>query len=447
MKRLFVFMLLSCGLSAYAQEKAPTMSRAFDRIIDSLFKPSEPGGVAFIAQKGKVIYERTFGMANLELKVKMQPEFVFQIGSMTKQFTAISILQLMEQGKLDLSDPVSKYITGAPEQWQHISIENLLTHTSGLLDGVPFQDIPLSDMVNKFVAMRPASAPGLKMAYSNSGYVILGYIVEKVSGIPYADYLKKIIFDPLGMTQTWYGNNSLVIPGRVPAYLKRRGEFINNAMGVIPSGAGALLSTTHDLYKWNQGLVAGKLVKKETLNKAWTSYHLNDGKAIAYGYGWQTGGQIQGSPIVEHGGNAGGYMSDGIYLPKEDIYVVVMINQRGVLPEIVAGKLSAIAIGKPDKIHPILLSDDILKTYTGVYKTLEDTSSRYITLSDHKLFYQKSSGPKMEIKPYAIDQFFFDNTSVVGQINRDENRKITKLVLYNSRNLKDTINDLKKQND
>ncbi|MDB5088381.1 MAG: serine hydrolase [Mucilaginibacter sp.] len=441
---MFLLLLIS-SLTTSAQKNPQYSAVAFNQIIDSLFKAGEPGGVALIAQKGHIIYERSFGMANLELNVKMQPDMVFQIGSMTKQFTAISILQLMEQQKLALSDSISKYIPECPASWRQITIENLLTHTSGIADGVAFQDIPLADMVNLFKSKPIAFAPGTKMAYSNSGYVILGYIIEKVSGISYQDYLQKNILDPVGLTHTWYGNNSLVIPGRVPAYIKRKGLFINFPMGIIPSAAGALLSNTHDLLKWNQALIADKLVKKETLDKAWTSYHLLSGKDIAYGYGWQTGGKIQGSPVIEHGGNAGGYMTDAIYLPGEDVYVVVMMNQRGILPEIVASKLAAIALGKPDQTHPISLSDETLKTYTGVYKPDDDTVSRYITLNYHKLYYQKAGGgPRMEMKPYAADQFFFDNTSVIGQIKRDEQKHITYLLLYNNRHLSEASNKLLK---
>jgi len=402
-----------------------------DQIIDSRFKPDEPGGTAIIAQHGKIVYEHAFGMANLELNVKMQPDMVFGIGSMTKQFTAICILQLMEQGKLNVTDPISKYIADCPESWQPITIENLLSHTSGIADQ-PIPDGPVINVIKVYQAKPLSFKPGSKYFYANSEYVILGYIIEQVSGIAYADYLKKNILIPLGMAHTYYQDDRAVIPGRVPSYLPR-GHVFRNVLpqGGSASAAGALLSTTHDLLLWNQALVAGRLVKKETLDKAWTSFKLNNGKEINYGYGWQTGGHIQGSPIVEHGGVAVGYVTDAIYMPKEDIYIALFANQRSALIDFITDELAANIIGKPYSIHAIDLSDDSLKVYTGNYA--DSTGVRTIVLTNHKLFYQHGSGPKLPLTPCGIDWFYFDNTQVTGVIERDPYGRILGMVLMDRR--------------
>jgi CubicO group peptidase (beta-lactamase class C family) len=192
-----------------------------------------------------------------------------------------------------------------------------------------------------------------------------------------------------------------------------------------------LLSTTHDLLLWNQALVAGKLVKKETLDKAWTSFKLNNGREINYGYGWQTGGNIQGSPIVEHGGVAVGYVTDAIYIPKEGVYVALFVNQRSALPDFIADELCATFIGKPYSLHPVNLSDDSLKTFTGNYA--DSAGVRTITLAGHKLFYQHGNGPKLPLTPCGADRFYFDNTQMTGVIKRDANNRILGLVLVDRR--------------
>jgi CubicO group peptidase (beta-lactamase class C family) len=447
MKRIIFFCLFSSTLSAFSQSTPTTIITSFDHIIDSLYKPSEPGGVALVARHNQVLYNHAFGMANMELRVKMQPDMIFEIGSMTKQFTAVCILQLMEQGKLKLDDPINKYLTDCPAAWQPITIEHLLTHTSGIVDEAGPQ-AALTDIVKLYRDKSLASIPGTKKVYSNISYNLLGFIIEKISGMPYPDYLQKKILSPLGMNDTYYGSNERIIPGRVPGYIKaKRGNgFLNSYMFITPSAAGALISNTTDLLKWNQALISGKLIKPETLNKAWSSYQLADGKSSYYGYGWETDGTIQGSSIIEHGGVAVGYLTDAIYLPKEDIYVAVLTNQRGVLPEIVAANLAAITIGKPYHLKEIALNDDSLKAYTGVYKQADDTVARYITLNNHHLYYQRAGGPKILIRPFGSDQFYFDNFSVQGKVTRDAGKRIAALELFNMRHMNEPINVLKRTN-
>jgi CubicO group peptidase (beta-lactamase class C family) len=440
-KTLLTLLVLLIAIPIFSQT---IDKKIFDQIIDSRFKPDEPGGTAIIAQHGKIIYEHAFGMASLELNVKMQPDMVFCTGSMTKQFTAICILQLMEQGKLKVTDPISNYIADCPESWKPITIENLLSHTSGIADQ-PVQGNTSENWVKLYQSKPLSFQPGTKYFYANSEYVILGYIIEHVSGMAYANYLKANILTPAGMTHTYIQDDRTIISNRVPAYLGGKNGFRN----VLPSGlpgtaAGTLLSTTHDMLLWNQALVAGKLVKKETLDKAWTSFKLNSGKAINYGYGWQTGGSIQGSPIVEHGGVAVGYITDAIYMLKEDIYVAVFVNQRSALPDFITDELAANFIGKPYSVHPVNLSDDSLKTFTGNYA--DSAGVRTIVLTNHKLFYQHGNGPKLPLTPCGADRFYFDNTQVTGEIGRDAARHILGLVLIDRR-YPDQRTDMMKKTD
>jgi len=192
------------------------------------------------------------------------------------------------------------------------------------------------------------------------------------------------------------------------------------------------------MFKWNQALVTHKLINKESLEKAQTDYKLPDGKGAYYGYGWFVG-NIQGSPIAEHGGNMGGFMSHAIYLPREDIYVAVFYNFRDParLPEFLAGDLAALAIGKPFNIKETALDENLLRTYVGVYA--EEDIERLVTLENGKLYYRRAGGDKLQMKPYAKDKFFFETAAVVAEFKRDADDKIISLSLKNKRGISSSV--------
>jgi CubicO group peptidase (beta-lactamase class C family) len=444
---LFIVFLLSFSLSsisAFGQTR-PQLTAEIDRLISSEFKSEEPGGVALIAQKGQVIYKKAFGTANLELNVPMKAEMVFNIASLTKQFTAVAVLQLMEQGKLSLADEITKYLPDYPTSGQKITIENLLTHTAGIPGSDPAMMtrlqgekrlITLPEIIATFKSRPLDFAPGTKMIYSNNGYILLGAIIEKVSGVSYPEYLKKNLFIPAGMTATLFGDDFLIIKNRAASYVYSRAEsqFLNALNGKVETAysAGGIQSTAEDIFKWNQALLAHKLLKKESLERAQTEYKLPNGKGTNYGYGWFTG-NIQGSPLVEHGGNMGGFMSHVIYLSREDVFVAVFYNFRtpNRLPEFLAGDLAALLIGKPFNIREITLDENLLQSYAGVYE--EEGIERLITVENGKLFYQRVGANKMLMRPYAKDKFFFDNAAIIAEFKRDANDKITGLFLANKR--------------
>jgi CubicO group peptidase (beta-lactamase class C family) len=453
MVSLFLSFLLCFSFNSnLAKGQSRTQLTAeFDRIISSEFKTDEPGGVVLIAQKGQTIYKKAFGMANVELNVPMKEEMVFNIGSMTKQFTAVAILQLVEQGKLSLQDEITKYLPDYPAGGQKITVENLLTHTAGIPASVPEamtrlqgekRLVTLQEIIATFKNRPLDFAPGTKMTYSNNGYMLLGAIIEKVSGVSYPEYLEKNLFKPAGMTETHFGDDYKIIKNRAASYVYSRAEsqFLNAANDKVETAysAGGIQSTAVDLFKWNQALLSNKLIKKESLEKARTEYKLAKGKGVNYGYGWFIG-NIQGSPIIEHGGNMGGFMSHAIYLPREDIYVLVLYNFRvpNRLPEFLAGDLAALAIGKPYNIKEITLDENLLKTYIGVYE--EEGIERGITLDNGKLYYQRVGGNKLNMKPYAKDKFFFETASIIAEFKRDANGKIVSLDLTSKRGISSSV--------
>ena len=191
------------------------------------------------------------------------------------------------------------------------------------------------------------------------------------------------------------------------------------------------------MFRWNQALNAHRLLKKESLEKARTECRLPGGKGTYYGYGWFVG-NIQGSPLVEHGGNMGGFMSHAIYLPREDVFVAVFYNFRSArLPEFLAGDLAALTIGKPFNIREITLDENLLKTYVGVYE--EEGVERVITLEGGQLFYRRVGANRISMKPYAKDKFFLENTAVVGEFKRDADDRIISLALSNKRGISSSV--------
>jgi CubicO group peptidase (beta-lactamase class C family) len=369
---------------------------------------------------------------------------VFNVGSVTKQFTAVAVLQLAEQGKLALGDEITKYLPDYPTGGQRITVENLLTHTAGIPGFAPEAMTALQgrkDLVSpqEIIATfknRPLDfAPGTRQSYSNNGYMLLGAVIEKVSGVPYRDYLERNLFKPAGMTRTLFGDDQRIVKNRAASYVYSRAEssFLNARNDKLETAysAGAIQSTAEDLFKWNQALTSHALIKKESLEKARTEYKLPGGKGTHYGYGWFIG-NLQGSPLVEHGGNMGGFMSHAIFLPREEVFVVVLYNFRdGRLPEFLAGDLAALAIGRPFNISEISLDEKLLTAYVGVYE--EEGVERLITVESGKLFYRRVGANRLSMKPYARDKFFFENTAVVGEFKRDASDKIIGLELTNKR--------------
>ena len=408
----------------------------YDKMLLEQFKPDETGCAALVAKDGQVIYTRAFGMANLELNVPMQPDMVFRIGSITKQFTAVAILQLMEQGKLSLQDDITKFIPDYPTQAYTITIEHLLTHTSGIKSYTNLPgyienvrtDMKPDELINTFKNQPMEFAPGTKWNYNNSGYFLLGYIIEKVTGKSYPDYIQENFFTPLGMTSTCYGSDTKIIKNRAYGY-QQGGDGVANSdycSMTQPYSAGSIMSTVGDLFKWHQALYAGKLVKKETLEKAVTEYRLSNGKGSGYGYGWFLS-QLQGSPTVEHGGGIFGYLTSSVYLPKEDVYVALFSNSTAKAPEFTALKMAAMAIGKPLVTTGITLDEATLDQYAGVY--FNDAGREVtVTRDGNQLSATLTGAGTRKMFPVEKDKFLVDDAFMYATFSRDAAGKIVSFV-------------------
>lgn len=438
MKGIFQFILCQFLLCLFAHSGAAQPSSAsqregeFDKIISEQFKPNETGCVALVAEQGKIIYKKAFGMANIELNVPMKTDMVFRLGSISKQFTAICILQLMEKGKLTLQDKITTHISDYPKDGDKITIEQLLTHTSGIVnitemknfDDIKRKNLKTHEVIDFFKNEPLEFEPGTKWSYSNSGYILLGYIIEKVSGLAYSQYLEENIFKPCQMTASSLDDDAKIIKNRASGYAKNgdqtvNAEFINMT---IPHGAGGIVSTVEDLYRWNRALITYKLVTKGTLEKAFKRHKLPDGKDTDYGYGWFFL-NIQGHPTVEHGGGIEGFLTSSIYLQKEDVFVAVFSNSSGQSPEFVSAKLAAISIGKPYVYKEVTLDESLQQEYVGVYENDEGILMN-IYLENEKMFSEFPDGNKFQLKPYDKGKYFYNDFFSTLEFKKSADNKI-----------------------
>ena len=297
-----------------------------------------PAAQLAVVRDGKIIKSAAYGMANLERKVKATEDTVFEIGSMTKQFTAMAILMLREEEKLGLDDPIEKWFSGVPERWRGITIRHLLTHSSGMenyLGAAGFPDISdpavTHDQIARhlFTHLKREFAPGETWSYSNSGYLLLGNIIEKASGMSYFDFLQRRIFDPLGMTRT-RSTDPRAIPGRrANGYEWRNGTYESRpALYTNAYAAGAIASTARDLAKWDAALYGNKLVPQASLELMWTPFRANGDRVapFRYGFGWFVD-KYRTRKVIAHSGGTPGF-SSLIHRFVDDRLTVILLTNR-----------------------------------------------------------------------------------------------------------------------
>jgi len=430
-----VVVLLGCSLvcsTSHAQENVPRMEQVVQSYVDS----KQFMGTVLVAQGDKILLDKGYGYANLEWQIPNVPEAKFRLGSVTKQFTAASILLLEERGKLKTDDLVKKYMPDAPAAWDKITIYNLLTHTSGIPNFTSFPDYRATEatpatpeqLVARFRDKPLDFQPGEKWSYSNSGYVLLGYLIEKISGQSYKDFVQENIFKPLGMNDSGYDSNTPIILHRASGYTPGPNGTVNAGYVdmSIPLSAGALYSNTHDLLRWEQGLFGGKLLSAASLKKMTTPYKEN----YACGLMVHTS---NGRTEISHGGGIEGFNTDLAYFPDDKLTVVVLGNLNGSAPDDIASKLTAVAHGEkvelPSERKEIVVSPTILATYVGTYE-LAPTFSIVITLENGQLMEQATGQPKFPIFAESETMFFLKVVDARVEFFKNDKGEVTHLVLH-----------------
>ncbi|MFN8713391.1 MAG: serine hydrolase [Bacteroidota bacterium] len=431
MKYTFVCISLLVAQFIFGQEKqsareGTASSTAFtknteaevDAIFNQAYPVNSPGATVLIAKGDTILYRKAFGMANLELNVPMKPESVFQLASITKQFTSVSILMLQEQGKLSLKDPLSKYIADYP-RGNEITLHHLLNHTSGIMSFTNLPefrtktrlDMAPEEIISSFKNVPLEFNPGEKFAYSNSGYFLLGYIIEKLSAMSYEDFIQKNIFDKLGMKNSYYANTYKIIPNRVNGYQVYEGNYENAEYmsTTIPYAAGSLMSTIDDLFLWNKAIHNNTLISANSKQIAFNNHTLTNGKHSNYGYGWYIN-EIAGITTIEHPGGINGFTTSGIYIPGKNIYSIVLTNlDDGKGPEASNLKVVSALLGKPIREKAVVkLSEKELKKWVGAYQFEEVV--RFITYENGMLYSTREGGRPMKLEPLSGNEFRFENS-------------------------------------
>jgi CubicO group peptidase (beta-lactamase class C family) len=408
-----------------------------EQVVQSYVAKHEFMGTVLVARGSQVLLSKGYGSANLEWDVPNAPSTKFRLGSVTKQFTAASILLLEERGKLSVNDPVKKYMPDAPAAWDKITIFHLLTHTSGIPNFTGFPDYPKLEpfattpeqLVARFRDKPLDFQPGEKWSYSNSGYVLLSYLVEKISGTKYDAFVRDNIFTPLGMKDSGYDSNSAVTPRRAAGYVFAGNQFQNAGFihMSVPHGAGALYSTTEDLLKWEQGLFGGKLLKATSLEKMTTPFKSE------YAFGLQVNA-TGGHKVIQHGGGIEGFNTHLAYYPDDKLTVVVLSNVNGTVPGTIAGQLAALSHGQTVTLaserKEITVDAKVLGRYVGVYK-MAAGPNMLVTLDGTQLSSKLGNQGALPIFPESQTSFFIKAVDAQLEfLKPDAQGRPTQLVLH-----------------
>ena len=432
--RSFVLVLLA-SLTLTAQPQTDLAAKA-DAYVASYVNAGRFYGSVLVAKGGKVILTRGYGLANMELDVPNKPETKFRLGSITKQFTSAAILQLQEQGKLRVTDEISKYIPDSPDTWKGITIHYLLSHTSGIPSYTNGPDYvqhmreethgPL-EFIKRFRDKPLDFKPGSQFAYDNSGYYLLGVIIEQVSKMKYEDYLRQNIFDKVGMTDTGYDWPSTILKNRSTGYSKDKGRIVNSQyldMGQ-PYAAGSLYSTVLDLYKWDRALCTTQVLSPKSIEAAFTP-NLNN-----YGYGWFIEAQ-RGHKTVGHGGGINGFSTVIQRAIEEDAVAIVLSNSD-----------YSTSVGKMGKeLLGLVLGEDVKpfaerQEITADPKTFDRLAGKYqlgpmtidIRVENGKLIAQPTGQPAFVLHPYAPNSFFLKEVDATVVFPGDGPGKAGEIVL------------------
>lgn len=415
--------------SAATASAAPdTFAREAARYVDRAWPSDGPGAAVLVMRNGKVLYAGAQGRADLETGENLTPDSVFRLGSITKQFTAAAVLKLRDDGRLSLDDPLARFLPDYPGPGADVTIRQLLNHTSGIQSytGIPGwmteantnRDLPTADLIAEFQDEPLTFEAGTKWAYNNSGYVLLGAILESVTGKAWHDVIREEIAEPLGLDSLHYGETA--DPDRMVKGYTDRGDGPVPAMAIhmsIPHGAGGLAGDLDDLAKWTSTLHAGAILSKDSYAQMIAPTLLPDGEEIPYGYGLSFD-EVRGRKTIGHGGGIFGFLTASYYLPEEDLFVAAFANSDSpeVAPGVVAQRLVAAAIGDPYPTFEAQAPDmAALEPLFGVYQIAEESSfqlqeegdSRRFYAKDGKLFTLRKGRTATEVFAAGGNRFFY----------------------------------------
>lgn len=429
--------LLAPQTATAALPPTPAEFRRYaEPLLADAYPANAPGGAVLVMRGDEVLYRGARGQADVAAGVPLKPGDRFRIASVTKQFSAAGLLTLVDAGRVSLDDPLSKYLPTYPGG-ARITIEQLLNHTSGVRE---YTDIPgtfegpirrhvtTEQLIDYFKNEAPDFAPGEAWNYSNSGYVLIGAVIEAATGQAWHHYLDQALLEPLGMNDTGYGADHAVSAHQVNGYTTHRGVLaapIPLSM-TQPHAAGALVSTVDDLTRWNLALHEGKVLKPATYARMITP--VGHAKTYSYGYGIGTT-TLRGLPALQHGGGIAGFSSHLLYVPGDGVSVAVLLNNEmpspAHEPSAIARRLAAVALGDPyPPVKPVRVDVEVLKNYEGVYR-VDRHATRTLRVVDGTLTAQRTGGMRFELTAISVDTFLYSGDFTRLQVLHNTNGDVT----------------------
>ncbi len=434
-------------LASPAQAADPATPAAMARYAEQLLDAQKlaadgPGVTVLVARGDQLLYKGARGLASVELGVPMQPDQLMRIGSVTKQMAAAALLKQIDEGKARLDDPLSRFLPDYPNGAQ-ITLAQLLNHTSGVKSytgiagymGNPVRsDLSTAELVKVFKDLPPDFAPGAKWAYNNSGYVLVGAVVEAISGKSWHESIDSLLLQPARISSIHYPAGDRLLKGMAQGYTVADGGRVVPA-GLIsmtqPHAAGALVANTEGLWRWNQALHAGRLLSPALYTRMTTP----EGAAQPQRYGYGIGvGSLRGQPLFSHGGGIHGFVSMLTYLPRTQTTVVILRNSDGPgLPmDAVARKLAAFAIGEPfADPQPVAVTPAELAAAEGVY-TRDGQPPRTLRLTDGRLHSQRGGGNSIALVPQGEGRYAFPDGLSWLQVERGSGGRAVALQVYSN---------------
>ncbi len=446
---LICIFLVSSACATKPDKASLDSGEYIDDVIRGMVQPDQPGIAVLISRGDRVFLSKGYGLADMEPEIPITSKTKFRIGSITKQFTAASILKLQEEGKLKVTDRLSKYIPGYP-RGDEVTLHHLMTHTSGIenftdkldFSGKVTQAISSSDLIDSFKYEDLNFEPGDSFSYSNSGYFLLGFIVEKVSGKSFESFLQETFFVPLGMNDSGVHHADLKLTNEALGYSHIEGETVNalNWDMSHAGAAGAIYSTVEDLHRWNEGIFKGQVLSQASLTAALTGAKIRTSDQLTgYGYGWGIGEQ-GGLKLIHHGGDLDGFSSYLARFPQQDLTIAVLHNSRPVFgylnPDKIAEKIAGVylrqdmtaPIDSSKKVHivDITVSPESYLAFEGHYyygplKVLE------VTTENNRLFAQLTGQKKYEIFPESPTRYFLKVVDAQVEFIHDSNGNVIAL--------------------
>lgn len=415
---------------------AQTREERLQQLMEAYFNINKLNGSVLVIQNGKTVLNRGYGLRNISDHLLNDTNTVFQVGSVTKQFTATVILKLEEMKKLNVTDKISKYFPGYPNG-DSITIENLLNHTSGIFnytDDRVFMQTGATKPVTQEIMLasfrnRPLNfTPGSNWEYSNSNYILLGYIIEKITRKPYEKVVQEMIFKPLRMTSSGFNFKEFKSDNKAKGYMVYSPENGKESLEFDPTvsyAAGALYSTTGDLYKWQKGMSSNKIISKASSDKATTPNKNN------YGYGNYIL-NANGKKLLAHGGLTFGYSSYLGRVDQDDISIIILNNIVNTSINDIAKDIMNLLYNKPYKLPEIIkevtLSHEILNKYIGSYQIAPQVLVA-ITIENGQLFGQATGQNKILLTAQKEDYFFIKGADVQIEFRKDSSGAVSELLL------------------